>query len=79
MLEKGMIAFFIVFEVISTVSGLVGRPRSTVKKFLHRFTSAALLKISHPPSGLRSLENEINGLSYALFRRTRSTHENMSA
>ena len=36
--EKGMIiAFFIIFGVISTVSSLVGRPWSTVKNFLHRY------------------------------------------
>ena len=36
--EKGMIiAFFVIFGVISTVSSLVGRPWSTVKKFLHRY------------------------------------------
>ena len=36
--EKGMIiAFFVVFSVISTVSHLVGRPWSTVKNFLHRY------------------------------------------
>jgi hypothetical protein len=36
--EKGMIiAFFVVFGVISTVSHLVGRPWSTVKNFLHRY------------------------------------------
>jgi hypothetical protein len=36
--EKGMIiAFFVVFGVISTISHLVGRPWSTVKNFLHRY------------------------------------------
>src|SRR5258705_7255913 len=36
--EKGMIiAFFVIYGVISTVSFLVGRPWSTVKSFLDRY------------------------------------------
>jgi len=36
--EKGMIiAFFVIFGVISTVSVLAGRPWSTVKSFLNRY------------------------------------------
>ena len=36
--EKGMIiAFFVIFGVISTVSSLVGRPWSTVKNFLRQY------------------------------------------
>jgi hypothetical protein len=36
--EKGMIiAFFVIFGVIATVSTIIGRPWSTVKNFLHRY------------------------------------------
>ena len=51
--EKGMIiAFFVIFGVISTVSSLVGRPWSTVKNFLRRYhkrgTVENLLRTGRP-------------------------------
>ena len=51
--EKGMIiAFSIIFGVISTASGLVGRPWSTVKNFLRRYhkrgTVENLLRTGRP-------------------------------
>jgi len=51
--EKGMIiAFFIIYGTISTVSLLVGRPWSTVKSFLHQYykrdTTDNLLRSGRP-------------------------------
>ena len=78
--EKGMIiAFFVIFGVISTVSNLVRHPWSAVKNFLHRYYKRGTVRISHRPASLRSLPNEINRLSYALYGRTGSTHMNESA
>ena len=76
--EKGVIiAFFgVIFGVISAVSSLVGHPWSTVKNFLHRYFKRGTVEnitwTGQPP-------NEINGLSYALYGRTGSTHVSKSA
>ena len=59
--EKGMIiAFFVIFGVISS---LVGPPGQQSRTFYTYITSAALLRTSYGSAGLRSLPNEINGLS----------------
>ena len=80
--QKGMIiAFFVIFGVISTVSSLVGRPWSTVKNFLHRYykrgTVENLTRTGRPEVLTKRDKRTI--LSYALYGRTGCTLVNKSA
>ena len=75
-----IIAFFVIFGVRSIVSSLVGRPWSTVMNFLHRYYKRGTVE-NLPRTGrpdMRSLPNEINGLSCALYGRAGSKHVNKS-
>ena len=60
--EKGMIiAFFVIFGVISTASSLVGRSWSTVKNFLRRYYKRGTLLQTSRPEILTKRDKRILG------------------
>ena len=70
-----IVAFFVISASYLQSPALLTAPGQQSRTFYTDITGVELLRISYGPAGLRSLPNEISGLSYALYGKTGSMRE----